>query len=171
MHLSFFGGRHLGRERGKFLTNRSPTGISAFLALFLLGALACLAGGESGRPATFVHPGLLHNEEDFQRMRRNLDREPRKSGWERLVRNRHASLDYKPRPVEIVYRGRDRKATNTENYALLFNDAAAAYQCALRWRVSRDDRYAEKGIEILNAWSSTLKEISGSSDQALARGI
>ena len=104
-------------------------------------------------------------------MRANIEREPWKSGWEKLSRNRHASLEYKPRPVEIVYRGRDRKNTNPENYALLFNDAAAAYQCALRWRVSGDDRYADKAIEILNAWSSTLKQISGSTDNCLARGI
>jgi len=146
-------------------------GSAVVLALVVLGALTGIGRAETRRPAPFVHPGLLHNEEDFQRMRHNLEREPWKSGWERLIRNRHAALNYKPRPVKIVYRGRDRKATNTENYALLFNDAAAAYQCALRWRISGNDQFAEKSIEILNGWSCTLKEISGSSDQALARGI
>ena len=59
----------------------------------------------------FVHPGLLHNEEDFQRMRTHLEQEPWKGGWERLIANRHASLNYRPRPVEMVVRGRDRLAT------------------------------------------------------------
>jgi hypothetical protein len=113
----------------------------------------------------------LHNEEDFNRMRTHLDREPRKAGWAKLIANSHASLNYKPRPVAIIVRGRDRLHTETENYPLLFNDIAAAYACALRWRISGDDRYAEKSIEILNAWSSTLKKVTGSNDLALAAGI
>jgi hypothetical protein len=117
----------------------------------------------------FVHPGLLHDEEDFRRMRFNKGREPWKSGWERLVANRHSSLDYKPRPVEVVVRGGD--AGKPQNYALLFNDVAAAYACALRWRISGERGYAEKSIEIMNAWSSTLKDIIGGSDVALAAGI
>lgn len=119
----------------------------------------------------FVHPGLLHNEEDLVRMRTYIDREPRKSGWERLIRNNHAQLGYKPRPVEVVVRGRDRLHTESENYALLYNDIAAAYACALRWEISHDNRYADKAIEILNAWSATLKKLSGSTDVCLAAGI
>jgi hypothetical protein len=115
-----------------------------------------------------VHPGLLHDEEDFSRMRTHMDREPWKSGWERLIANRHSSLDYKPRPVEKVVRGGAHG--EQQNYASCFNDAAAAYACALRWRISGDQRYAAKSIEILNAWSSTLKQISGS-DADLAAGI
>jgi hypothetical protein len=118
-----------------------------------------------------AHPGLLHNEEDFARMRSHIGREPWKSGWEKLIANRHAQLDYRPRPVEVVVRGRDAAHTETENYALLFNDIAAAYACALRWRISGDQAYAEKSVEILNAWSSTLKKLSGSTDLDLAAGI
>jgi len=123
------------------------------------------------KPGGFLHPGLLHNDADFERMRLHLTEEPWKSGWERLIKNPHASLNYKPRPVEVVIRGRDAMHTQTENYALLFNDAAAAYACALRWRISGDDRYAEKSIAILNAWSATLKKLGGSTDVDLAAGI
>ena len=119
----------------------------------------------------FIHPGLLHNEADFARMRSHLDREPWKSGWQKLIANPHATLNYQPRPAEVIVRGRDAMHTNAENYALLFNDVAAAYACALRWRISGDDRYAEKAIAILNAWSATLKKLSGSTDVALAAGI
>ena len=130
-----------------------------------------VAEDTSKRSGAFVHPGLRHNEAAFKRMRTHKGREPWKSGWERLIANRHASLDYKPRPVENVVRGRDRLATAPENYALLFNDIAAAYACALRWRISGEGAYAEKSIEILNAWSSTLKQLSGSTDVDLAAGI
>ena len=118
-----------------------------------------------------VHPGLLHDDEDFQRMRTHKNREPWKSGWERLLANPHASVNYKPRPVANVVRGQDRLATAAQNYSLLFNDIAAAYATALRWRVSGEREYAEKSIEIMNAWSVTLKRLSGSTDVALAAGI
>ena len=36
---------------------------------------------------------------------------------------------------------------HAENYPLLFNDAAAAYALALRWKVSCDDAYAGKAID------------------------
>jgi len=122
------------------------------------------------KPA-FVHPGLLHNEADFARMRNHLEKEPWKSGWERLTANRHASLKYQPHPVAVLVRGRDRLHTVPENYYNLFSDVAAAYACALRWKIGGEKAYAEKAIEILNAWSATLKEITGSSDLALAAGI
>jgi hypothetical protein len=80
-------------------------------------------------------------------------------------------LDWKPRPVAVVVRGKDRLATAPENYARLFNDIAAAYACALRWRISGDTHYADKSVEIMNAWSSTLTQITGSSDSHLAAGI
>jgi hypothetical protein len=130
-----------------------------------------VAGSVIGKAGTFVHPGLLHNEEDFQRMRANRGREPWRSGYKKLTENRHASLDWTPRPAEIVIRGSGRGVPGPQNYSQLFNDTAAAYACALRWKVSGDRRYAEKAIEILNAWSSTLKELQGSTDVCLALGI
>ena len=125
----------------------------------------------TARTGAFVHPGLLHDAADFQRMRAHLNQEPWKSGWQRLIANRHASLAYRPRPAEEVVRGRNRLATVPENYPLLFNDIAAAYVCALRWQGSGDRRYADKSVEILNAWSATLKQLSGSADMDLAAGI
>lgn len=121
--------------------------------------------------AAFVHPGLLHNDEDFQRIRANLNREPWNAGWKMLIRNRHAQLDYTPRPVQVVVRGRISHQTEPENYPQLYNDIAAAYACALRWRISGDDRYAQKAVEILNAWSASFKRLDGTSDVYLAAGI
>ena len=120
---------------------------------------------------SFVHPGLLHTESDFARMQHNVaqKREPWMQGWQALTTNHHASLDWKPRPEAIVYRGGDH--VHHENYAVLFNDAAAAYALGLRWKISGDDAYADKAIAILNAWSNTLTSIGGSSDRFLASGI
>ncbi|MGA2248089.1 MAG: hypothetical protein ABSH48_24155 [Verrucomicrobiota bacterium] len=51
-----------------------------------------MTGEQPAKTGAFVHPGLRHDEEDFKRMRTHIDREPWKSGWERLIANRHSSL-------------------------------------------------------------------------------
>jgi len=89
-------------------------------------------------------------------------------GWNVLIANSHASLNYTPRPQTAVYRGSD--GVHAENYALLYNDIAAAYACALRWKISGDELYAKKAVAILNAWSG-LTLVGGNSDAALAAGI
>jgi|GEM_PF-296738 len=122
-------------------------------------------------PGDFVHPGLLSNEADFQRMRQNRGREPWKSGFEMLTKNPHASLNWTPKPAEVVIRGSGRDVPGPQNYGALYNDVAAAYACALRWKMTGDSRYARKSVEIMNAWSSTLKKITGSTDADLAAGI
>jgi hypothetical protein len=118
-----------------------------------------------------VHPGLLHADADFARMKAKVDAgaEPWVSGWQRLLANAHAQLDWTPRPAAMVYRGAD--GTNPENYAQLYNDAAAAYALALRWKISGDARYADKAIQVLDAWSAALVGIGGTSDKFLAAGL
>ena len=119
----------------------------------------------------FIHPGLLQTQADFDRIIKQIaaGSEPTVSGWQMLVKNRHASLKYSPRPVPIVYRGFDH--VHPENYALLFNDAAAAYALALRWKIGGDPAYAVQAIKVLNDWSSTLTKVDGTSDKFLASGI
>lgn len=119
--------------------------------------------------AAFVHPGLMHTEADFARMKAKVAEgaSPWSEGWKVLLANPHAQLNWRPRPTEKVIRG----AVPGQNYSVLFNDVHAAYQCALRWKVSGDTVYADKSIAILNAWSSTLKEVAGNSDRFLAAGI
>jgi hypothetical protein len=51
-------------------------------------------------------------------------------------------------------------------------DAATLYQCALRYRISDDKRHADKAVELLNRWSSTMKKgVGGNSNFALGAGI
>ena len=143
------------------------------LSNLLPGGLTAFADAALGLPATqrvLRHPGLLHTEADFKRMRERVaaGAEPWKSGWERLTASRHASLKWKPRPAGKIVRGR---GPEHENYHQLYTDIATAYACALRWRVSGDKAYADKAVEVMNAWSSTLKEVTGSSDRFLASGI
>ncbi|KAK0464446.1 GPI anchored protein [Desarmillaria tabescens] len=123
--------------------------------------------------SAFVHPGLLHTEEDFVRIKDkvNAQAEPWYTAWTALMANSHAQATYTMRgPVTVVVRGAG-SADGAENYSLLYNDIAAAYQLAIRWRISDDTSYADKAVAILDAWSSTLTRIGGSSDRFLASGI
>ncbi|MBO0950849.1 cellulose binding domain-containing protein [Fibrella forsythiae] len=136
--------------------------------ILLLLSVACSLKAQS-----FVHPGLLHKQADFDRMKSkvNAGAQPWKAGWDVLTANSHASLTRaftSPIPATI-YRGFN--GTNPENYASLFRDAASAYQTALRWKISGDDAYAEKSIAILNAWSAGMTTISGTADRFLLAGI
>lgn len=134
----------------------------------LLGALSMSIGAQA---SAFVHPGLLQTEQDFIRIREKLanHNQPWLAGWQKLTANRHASLAWNPSPVAVVYRGADGQ--HPENYARLFNDAAAAYALALRWQLSGDPAYADKAVALLNQWSTTLTAIEGTSDRFLASGL
>ncbi|QMW04693.1 cellulose binding domain-containing protein [Spirosoma foliorum] len=147
-------------------------GLSAFRQLICL-ILLLLSVTDSLLAQSFVHPGLLHKQSDFNRMKTKVtaNAQPWKAGWDVLTANSNSSLTRaftNPIPA-IIYRGFD--GTNTENYASLFRDAGAAYQTALRWKISGDDAYAEKSIAILNAWSASMTTISGTSDRFLLAGI
>ncbi len=119
----------------------------------------------------FVHPGLLHSSADFQRMHDKVKagEEPWISGWYKLANNSHAWLNYTANAKTIVYRGYD--GTHVENYNAMFNDVAAAYALALRWKITGIASYGDKAVSILNQWSGKLTSIQGTADRYLASGI
>ncbi|MGJ3701245.1 LamG-like jellyroll fold domain-containing protein [Variovorax sp. AFSI2.2] len=121
-------------------------------------------------PRTFAHPGLLHTESDFQRMRDKLAvrAQPWTDGWNALLRSGRAQLSASaaPNPVATVIRGGDG-----ENFRMLVEDLRRAYQFALRWKVSGDTAYADLAVKYLDAWSATLKTINGNNDKYIAAGL
>ncbi len=124
---------------------------------------------------TFVHPGLFHTNNDFLRMKLKVEagEEPWISGWNVLCANSHSSYNYNMQGpvVKLIRGGNSTEEPENDNYATAFNDAAAAYQNAVRWKISGENLHAEKAIQILNAWANTCLEISGNSNKALAAGI
>jgi hypothetical protein len=150
--------------------------ITLVISSFALAAAHASATGAptaSQAPAArrFVHPGLLHGQADFDRMATKVKdgQHPWIDSWNILIANNNSSLDRKSSEVAVIYRGNDH--VHAQNYSRLMYDAAAAYQTALRWKISGDDRYAAKSVSLLNAWSSTLTEIGGSTDACLALGL
>jgi hypothetical protein len=122
----------------------------------------------SPQARTFAHPGLLHTEADFERMRQKVKdkAQPWLDGWNALTSNGRSQLGATPRPLATVIRGGD-----DQNFAQMYIDIARAYQLALRWKVSQDKRYADLAVVFLNAWSSTLTSVTGNADRFLAGGI
>lgn len=118
--------------------------------------------------AAITHPGLLHTEDDFERIKGfvSAKQEPQLTGWNKLVA--HADAAYEPAAKETVCRGSD---CETENYPSLYKDVAAAYINAVYWKVTGTEENADAAAAILDAWSSTLKTIEGGSDRFLAAGI
>ncbi|GKQ37071.1 alginate lyase family protein [Streptomyces sp. A012304] len=158
---------HTHHQRGEVSRRgllKTAGGLTAALALGA-GAAASTAGAA---PATFTHPGMLHNWGDINRakVRVAAGDDPWLSGWNRLTANSHSQSTWTPRPQATVIRG-----GTGENYGLLYNDIAAAYQNALRWQVAGTEANARCAADILNAWSSTLTTVTGNADRFLAAGI
>jgi hypothetical protein len=122
----------------------------------------------AGRTTGGLRPGLLHTQADFDRMaaKAKAGTQPWAAGWDRLVANGHSQSTWKPRPTPTVVRGGDGS-----NYPVLYNDIHAAYQNALRWRIGGDTAHGDTARDILNAWSGTLRVLTGNADRFLAAGI
>jgi hypothetical protein len=130
---------------------------------------AYAASAQPASAAAFVHPGMLHTSVDINRMATQVaaGAQPYLAGWNRLTANAHAANTWKATPLAIVYRG----SGTPENYATLYNDIAAAYQNALRYRVTGITAYGNCARDILNAWSATLTKVDGTADKFIASGI
>lgn len=130
-----------------------------------------LAFSVSSSLQSFIHPGLLVTEGDITYARTKIaaGRAPWNSSYQELIGCASADAAYSPSAVENIYRGSD--GVHEENVALLWNDAAAAFALALRWKISGNDTYAETGANILRAWAGTLQAISGNDDAYLAAGF
>lgn len=120
------------------------------------------------------HPGGLNVTEDFDRIKAAISANNPDiiAGYNKLAANSHAQLSYSPGAVDTLIRGgNSREQPKSDNYSKAFNDAAAAYQLALRWKIDGDTRYADRAILILNAWASTCKALSGDPNVFLAAGF
>jgi hypothetical protein len=120
---------------------------------------------------SFTHPGILHVQTDLDRMKVKVNAgiQPWKSGWDKLVSSTYAQKTYTPNPQDTVCCG--NVCPHGETFMPLARDCAAAYQNALRYRISGDTAYANTAIKILNAWASRLVIINGDSNAGLRAGL
>ena len=132
-----------------------------------LGILLLLLHAMVSNAQPFAHPGILHSMEDLERMKKAVTNkeEPIYSGYQKFIQNPASQFTYKMQgPLAMVGRN------PTVGQGAYDSDANAAHQNAVMWAITGDQRYANKAIEILNAWSSTLKYITGR-DAVLMAGL
>ncbi len=115
---------------------------------------------------TFVHPGCMSTQADIDRMKAKIaaGAEPWASGYAVLTNNGHSSASYTANPLPYVSRGVN------DNYSSMMNDAAAAYECALRWKITGDTNYAESARRNMDGYATTLVQIQGNSNALLLMG-
>lgn len=110
------------------------------------------------------HPGGLVTASDFSRIKTMVaaGTEPWKSAWAKLIANSHAQVGYTPNPtIKLIRGGNSVEEPEPDNYSNAMNDAAAAFQLALRWKISGDTQFADRAVFILNSWASTCVKLSG----------
>lgn len=118
------------------------------------------------------HPGGLITQADIDRIKANLSTDPWLSGWNKLIANAHAQTSYTAHPtVKIIRGGNSREEPQPDNYSNAMNDAAAAFQLGIRWKISGDASYAQAAVNILNAWANTCTAVTGDPNVALGAGI
>ncbi|KAL2835461.1 chondroitin AC/alginate lyase [Aspergillus pseudoustus] len=117
------------------------------------------------RASAWTHPGLLVTDLDIARIQAKLsaEKEPWVSAWAYFESLSFSSSSYTAGAVSDIDRN-----TNGE---VLWHDAAAAFNLALRWRVTQEDEYAEAAAAILAAWGETLTTFSGGDDRYLSAGL
>ncbi|MEV6053589.1 alginate lyase family protein [Streptomyces sp. NPDC052107] len=140
-------------------------------ALTLTAAAALLTTGllswpgtqrAQAAPAAFVHPGVTVSRAqlDFARGKVLAGAQPWKAAYDQMMASPYASLNRTPKPRAVVECG----PYSNPNYGCTDEreDALAAYTDALAWYVTRDERYARKAIELMDAWSATLTDHTNS---------
>ncbi len=100
-----------------------------------------------------VHPGMSHNTADLERMKYQVAAqvEPWYSSYLEMCEDSKASYNYTVQGSvtnKVIYR--DSPRTNKSAFE---SDSRAAYYNAIRWIVEGDSRYANKAVEIFNAWT------------------
>jgi autotransporter-associated beta strand protein len=122
-----------------------------------------------GSAQAFVHPGGLHTQADFDRMKAKVtaNQSPWVDSYNQMTTLWLANLNMPWAPVTQIIRG-----IPGSNYARSQKDALAIYYLALRWRITGDTNYAEEAIEGCDRWSSTMTNgVGGNSNWALGAGI
>ena len=117
----------------------------------------------------FKHPGALHTNEDFERVKELLAKNDPKTvnAYNVLINNGYSQSDVLTWPVETIIRG----GSTGQNYINAARGAAMAYQNALRYKLTGNKAHAQRAVTILNQWASVCKYVGGDTNQSLAAGL
>ncbi|MFI8201280.1 alginate lyase family protein [Streptomyces sp. NPDC085937] len=148
---------------------RARATLFALLTTALVGTLVLRpdappadAAPVAAAPATFTHPGVTvsRGQLDFARSKVQAGAQPWKNAYDRMAASKYADLNRTPRPRAVVecgsYSNPNLGCTDERE------DAIAAYTQALLWYVTRDDRHAQKAIQLMDAWSAVIRDHTNS---------
>ena len=151
---------------------KTPILVAAVCAALLAGTLSspALAVPKSEvvqpdavqAPATFTHPGVgvSRPQLDFVRTKVQAGAQPWTNAFNQARDSKYGSLSRTPTPRAVVecgpYSNPNLGCTNERE------DAIAAYTDAVLWYITRDDRYAQKAIQLMDAWSATIQDHTNS---------
>ena len=130
-----------------------------------------IGGGGVYAQGAFVHPGLLHSQNDFDQIKKRLAEhdaqtlqafEVLKNSW---VANKAVNDIWGV--TEYIKRG----IAGDENYMNAYRNAAKAYQCALLWKITGEAQWAERAVYVLNQYVAITKGIGGNTNQSLVPGF
>ncbi|MFB8210245.1 MULTISPECIES: alginate lyase family protein [unclassified Streptomyces] len=133
-----------------------------FTAPASAGPAAAPAPARAAAPAAFTHPGVLVSRPqlDFVRSKVQAGAQPWKSAYDQMMGSKYASLSRTAKPRAVVECG----SYSNPNYGCTDEreDAIAAYTLSLAWYITQDSRYAQKAIEIMDAWSAVIRDHTNS---------
>jgi hypothetical protein len=110
----------------------------------------------------FIHPGILQTTDDLNRMKilARSGKEPWKTAYSRFATDSRSSATYRMKgPMPVVTRDKDPK--KTKGMGEFAEDSVAVLQLSQMWIITGETRFADKVVEILNAWGKTLKTLNG----------
>ncbi|MFB6838094.1 alginate lyase family protein [Streptomyces sp. NPDC056361] len=139
------------------------TGLLAAAAALVAGVLVWpSAPGAEAAPAVFAHPGVAVSQSqlDFARSKVLAGAQPWKGAYDQMMASKYADLNRTPKPRAVVECG----SYSNPNYGCTDEreDAIAAYTNALAWYITRDARYAQKSIQLMDAWSVVITDHTNS---------
>ncbi|MEU9851846.1 alginate lyase family protein [Streptomyces sp. NPDC047974] len=139
------------------------TALLAAVAALVTSALAWPSAPRAeAAPAVFTHPGVTvsQGQLDFTRSKVLAGAQPWKGAYDQMMASKYADPNRTPKPRAVVECG----SYSNPNYGCTDEreDAIAAYTNALAWYVTRDARYAQKSIQLMDAWSAVITDHTNS---------
>ncbi|MER7846055.1 alginate lyase family protein [Kitasatospora sp. NPDC096077] len=152
---------------GRTTVRTLVTGAALAALLLPLAAAPADAAEPAARPAAaaFQHPGVLVGSQQLAFVKSKLadGAEPWTAAFADLKASKYASLDWQPKPRATVECGSSSHPNNGCSDER--DDSMAAYAHALQWALTGDQRYADKAIAIMDAWSGVIQEHTNTNAQ------
>ena len=121
----------------------------------------------------FRHPMIVIDSTDaeFVRQRISAHVEPQRKGYNNLLSDAENALGFTPDPPATmnIMGGYEPNSNLNEMRAWLWRNCHAAYSSALAYFYSGQMKYADKSIEVLNAWADKNTTFTGG-DRGLQLG-